>query len=207
LLDPLLPDLLTNKGSLISTVTPLTGYTGSLTRNLLTAVGTESSTAYLAFRITKSGLDLSAQDFGGITLGEGANQLFVGDALGNNQWSLSAGNGALVGGPAIMLAETVHLVLELQFKPGADLIRLFVNPPAGSSLPSIADVTLSTFDFNAASSLLGISFGSGAGLVAPSYGIDGIRVGALLSNVLNIPEPSTGLLLGVATVLLAIRRR
>jgi len=146
--------------------------------------------------------------FVGITIGSdnttGAG-LGIG-ATGATEFALSETRepgGGVGTGVTPTLDTTYLLVTRILFQPGNDVAQLFLNPDP-STPPISPDAVKSDFAVVNRGELFLTAFQGGSDVV-----IDEIRVGSEFGDVVQtvVPEPATGLLLGLGLVALAVQRQ
>ena len=187
-----------------------------LTRTFSTPLGADGTTAYLSVLLRPEdtlGGGVFNGFFGIYLDGNGPlsePDLFIGKPGGgavNNYVIEPRGGGPeqMDTGDAAVINETSLLVLKAEFRTGADLFTLYVNPTPGGAEPSTGGTVLSSLDLGIVTGLAIYSTGA--------FSIDEIRVGPTFADVTPVvPLPSAAIggmaLLGTfAAARLARRRR
>jgi hypothetical protein len=133
-------------------------------------------------------------NFGGVFVGLSGNQSFYGLEGPVNDLSLSSV-------PAVQ-DQPVLLVLEADFLAGDDRLSLYVNPVAGGPQPAVANAVKTDQDVGAVDSVTINNYGG--------FTVDEIRIGdsfAAVTPTSAVPEPQSGVLVGLMLVVLIAGRR
>ena len=183
-----------------------TGAISGVTRTLASPLGADGTTTYLSVVLRPEGqLGTGAfNGFFGLTLeAPGEPELYIGKpgagAISQYVIEERGGGGQVTSGVPAVVGQPALLVLKADFRPGADVFTLYVNPLPGGPEPLVGTVKT------------GSGVGPVTGLTIYSTGafsIDELRVGNTFADVTPVvPEPSAAVacVLGVGAA--ALRRR
>jgi hypothetical protein len=178
---------LATAGNALSTLgaAPTSGNPAFIWRDLApNSLGTPGTTLYLSFLFRP---DADYGVYGGVNFGG----IFVGKsgAPGSTTYGMEGNLGDITHSPVpVVEGETVLIVLRADYREGADLLDLYVNPPL-SGLPAAADATKSNHDAGTWSTLVVNNAGH--------YTTDEIRIGTAYADVVPtaaVPLPPAVLL-------------
>ena len=119
-------------------------------RSFTNAFGIDNTTAYFSFMIRPEGV-LNQGAFGGwfgVALRGNANDVLVGRPTGSPVYTMEVPGGAArqLTTKTVAVGESTLFVMRIDFLPGNDSIRLYVNPVPGGSEPSTPSAMTSAFD-------------------------------------------------------------
>jgi hypothetical protein len=165
-------------------------------RDLATPLGADNTTVYLSFLLQPdAGAGFyGGLNFGGVFVGLSGNQSFYGLEGAGNDISLSTV-------PAVQ-GQPVLLVLQADFLAGDDRLSLYVNPVAGGPEPAVPNVVKTDLDVGAVDSITINNYGG--------FTLDEIRIGdsfAAVTPTSAVPEPRSGVLVGLMLAVLIVPRR
>ncbi len=203
-------------GSLISPVTFPAGVGNRVTadafggnrdlaRTLSQSVGADNTTVYFSFLMQAEDV-VGGGAFSGwfaFVLRAGARNLTVGKDSFHGQYKIEGTFGELGLSTVPVVADQTHLfVLRAEFLSGADLFRLYIDPPTDQAEPNAASATLNSVDLGTVTTV---------GLTGPgAFGFDELRIGTTWGDVTPVPEPGSLALLLVGGLGLSVhwlRRR
>lgn len=127
--------------------------------------------------------------------GSSATQLLFGIAN-------DSGNAAVYSATEFALGSTVQVVVGFDFSTMTS--TLWINPVDTSS-PAVTDTVVATFTGGPTTTLGGFSLRQASGI--GTFIVDDVVVGTTFDDVVPVPEPSTLAFLGLAGVVLYVRRR
>jgi hypothetical protein len=176
-----------------------------LTRDFNVPLGTSGTTRYYSFLLRPEGTlnEGLFNGFFGLNLeSAGEPEIFSGKPGGGaiERYAIEdrGGGGQVASAVPVAVDETAFLVIKADFRAGADVFTLYVNPTPGAPEPAAGAVKTS-------------AFGTGSGFTLYSTGafsIDELRLGTTYADVTPVvPEPAAfGCALVAAPLLLARRR-
>jgi hypothetical protein len=156
-------------------------------RQLSSSLGADNTTRYISFLIQPQGTlnDGIYNGFFGMTLGTtpngASNELFIGKpgAGATDQFVLETrgGGGQMPSGAPVKIGRTTLIVVKAEFRNGADVFTMYVNPTSGSVEP-LTGVVKSDLD---------VGFVNYIGLYASgAFTIDEIKIGATYADVVQV---------------------
>jgi hypothetical protein len=162
----------------------------AIERTLTQPIGADNTTAYMSF-LMQAEDTVGAGAYAGwfsFTLRSATRNITVGKDSFNDFYKIEGSPGPTVLSTVPVVADQIHLmVIRADFLPGADVFKLYIDPPTGELEPAIASATMNTFDIETITKI---------GLDGPgAFGFDELRIGATWNDVAPAPEPSTLILL------------
>lgn len=128
-----------------------TGRLGSLVDANL-QIGVDGSVVYVGFLSVRD--VTSNDDYGGLSLNEWlvAERLFLGSPSGSLEWGVESPGSPAVTVPGSNCMVQAHLVYRIDFQPGDERVRLWIDPPGDHPDPAVTppdlDTTVTDFTFN-----------------------------------------------------------
>jgi hypothetical protein len=167
----------------------------NIVRTLAQPIGADNTTSYISFLMQAEDV-VGAGAYNGwfsFTLRSDARNVTIGKESFSNKYKVEGSLGDIALSDVDVVANQVHVfVLRADFLPGADVFRLYIDPPTGQAEPLLASATMSTFDVGTVTTI---------GLDGPgAFGFDELRIGSIWRDVAPAPEPSTFVLLGIGGV-------
>lgn len=174
-------------------------YLGSLV-NANGEIGVDNTSVWVSFLSQRD--SSSMDDYGGLSLNLWlvAEQLFLGSPSGGDEWGFERPGSPGVTVPGSSVLALTFLVYKIDFQPGDDRVRLWIDPPTGhpdpNLLPPDLDATVLDFTFNE----IRLQSGNGPNLhgwhfddlritadaFRPTYSVDNaVAGGAALIRVVN----------------------
>lgn len=155
-----------------------------VTRDLQVPLGADGTTRYISFLLRPEGVvgEGVFNGFFGVTLEQaGEPEIFSGkpgaDDTGHYVIEDRGGAGQVTSGVSVAAGQTAFLVIKAEFRAGADVFTLYVNPTPGGPEP-ISGATKSDSDVGTVAGLT--IYSSGA------FSIDELRVGETFADVTPI---------------------
>ena len=150
-----------------------------IVRPFTNAFGTDNTTTYFSFLIRPEGV-LGQGAFGGwfgVALRGNVNDVLVGKPTGISLYTMERPGGAnsVTTTKTVAVGESTLFVMRIDFLPGNDNIRLYVNPVPGAPEPSTSSAMTSAYDLG----LLISANPTGPG----AFSVDEIRSGSTFASV------------------------
>lgn len=189
------------------------GTTGSIRRSWSPTLGGDGTTTWLRWTGTYSTTAGTINATGGLSLiDDNLNeQLRIGKFTNTDHWSV--GRDTTIAASAVNLTDGADLWVKIEHLAGNDSIRFWVNPADVSSESALNN---SSFHDLLGLNLAGIqsvrlSANPGTQISGSSptqtWTFDDLRVGSSFGAMSAVPEPSSGLLVAGAAVVMLVRRR
>lgn len=186
------------------------GTTGSIRRFWTPTLGGNGTTTWLRWSGAYTTTTTTANATGGISfIDDNLNEVFrVGKFVNGNRWSV--GKGTTIAESNVDLTVGADLWVRIQHLAGNDAIRFWVNPTdttTEAALDSGGFHDLSGLDLAGIRGLRLTADPSSQGTGTQTWTFDDLRVGSSFGAMSAVPEPSSGLLVAGAAVVMLVRRR